>query len=196
MNVNSFVSSFNAAAFVLAFNSLEKNAAHVTGAIMDAHAAGKAGLSAIMGAIAKIELTKPKLNVLRVACFRARKLHNSAFTLAIDSRSRAVSIVESASIARKPGAGRKSNKKKVSRVNDSANVNQAVNLAHNQRDAAIASAKHLASALSACGLAPDRIAAIGKGSVKASTVRAWIAEALAAPIPTGKRARRTVARAA
>jgi hypothetical protein len=190
MNVNSFVSSFNAAAFVLALNSLEKNAAHVTGAIMDAHGAGKAGLSAIMGAIAKIELTKPKLNVLRVACFRARKLHNSTFTLAIDSRTRSVSIVESASIARKPGAGRKSSKKKTARTVTPADNAQAVNAAHAQRDTALASAKYLAAALAACGLTDERVRAIGAGSVKASTVRAWVAESLAAPIVTGKRSRK------
>jgi hypothetical protein len=190
-----FKTTFNAVAFAAALNAIETNARTVTEAIYSAHASGKAGLALICGAVATVELTKPKLNVLRVACFRARKMHNSQFTLAIDVRGKSVSVVESSSIARKPGAGRKSSKKKVSRVNDSANVTQTVNLAHTQRDAALASAKHLASAFAACGLAPDRIQAIGKGSVKASTVRAWVAESLAAPIVTGKRSR-TLAKAA
>jgi hypothetical protein len=197
MNVHSFVSNFNVAAFVTAFNSLEKNARHVTGAIIEAHAAGKAGLAAIMGAVAKLELTKPKINVLRVACFRARKLHNPEFTLSINSRARSVEIVRSDSIKRAAGAGRKPRKAaKIGKSVSAADNTRAVNLAHEQRDAALASAKYLAAAFAAIGMPPDRIAAIGKGQVKASTVRAWALEAIQSPIQTGKRARRAAKRAA
>jgi len=197
MNVSTFANSFNAAAFVLALNSIEKNATTITRDVMAAHAAGKAALALIVSAVARIEFTKPKLNVLRVACARARKLHASEFTLSIDVRGKSVAVVTSASIARKPGAGRKG-KKTSTRVKPDAvaNANRSVTLAHEQRDVALASAKYLAAALRACGMTDERISAIGKGAAKAATVRAWVAESLATPIVTGKRAPRRAAVAA
>lgn len=196
MNASTFANSFNANAFRAALNSIETSATTVTRDIFAAHEAGKAGLALIVGAVARIEFTKPKLNVLRVACARARKLHASEYTIAIDVRGKSVSVVKSASIARKSGAGRKSKSAKRAKPDEAANVQRTVKLAHEQRDVALSAAKYLAAALTACGLSDERISAIGKGSAKAATVRAWVAESLAAPIVTGKRAPRSVRRAA
>ena len=55
MNVSTFANSFNAAAFVLALNSIEKNATTITRDVMAAHAAGKAALALIVSAVARIE---------------------------------------------------------------------------------------------------------------------------------------------
>lgn len=196
MNVSkSFANSFNPVAFVAALNSVETSATTITRDIFAAHTAGKAGLALIVSAVARIEFTKAKLNVLRVACARARKQTSALHTIAIDVRGKSVSVVESASIARKAGAGRKSAKRRA-KPDESANANSNLKLAHAQRDTAIESAKYLAAALKACGMTDERISAIGKGAAKAATVRVWMAESLATPIVTGKRVRRAAAKAA